>query len=305
MILFACITNYHILESIIYKLKYYPNDEAVLMISEYRYNSCNINLLRNFFKIVIPFQNNNARDKKTLKSNEICNIINQYGYKITSFNEIYVLGSQYNVGATFIYHKISFNMFEEAAGILSNVKQLENIDYTLNKEMYMYAKENGLYDGNNSLIKKIICNLYAQKYILNNEKIEHFDCTETLGTLDSEKKDIVLNYYVGNKRFNIPTSSVLIFTQHFANLQIHTIENSCLIYQIFIDYFYNNKNIVFKTHPEDILYYGLLFPKATIIRDKFPSEIMPYIFNNQVEEIATVASTSVDNLKNIIKIVFN
>lgn len=299
-ILFTCITQYHILNSIIYKLKHFPNDEAIIMVTEYRYNNLDIKSLRNIFKEVIPYDPTVRFnfDKQPQKIYNIDESLRNYGYKISEFNLFFVSGTQYAFGIYLVQKNIEFYMFEEAAGILSNLKQLIDIDFNINPLMANHAKINGLYDGENKFIKKIICNKYAQKKELLSTKIEHFDCTEALKLLEDSKKDLVLSYYLQNsKLIEINLNSVMIFTQSYMNLKIHTLENQCLIYQYFIDYFYPTSHIVFKTHPDDILYYGMLFPKATVIRDKFPAEIIPYVFTNQPKEIATICSTAVDNLK--------
>lgn len=299
-ILFACITNYHILNSIIYKMKYFPNDEAIIMVTSYRYQSININHLKNIFKEVIPYDPTVKFNfnKQPQKIHHIDNCLNKYGYKISSFDIFLISGTQYAFGVYLMQKNIEFYMFEEAAGILSNLKQLIDIDLNINPLMANYAYTSGLYDGQNKLIKKVIYNKYAQKKVLNSNKLEHFDCTEVLGAFEDDKKELIFSYYLkSNKFIEISLHSVMIFTQSFMNLKIHTLEHQCLIYQYLIDYFYPNSLIVFKTHPDDILYYGMLFPKATVIRDKFPAEIIPYVFTNQPEEIATICSTAVDNLK--------
>ena len=45
---------------------------------------------------------------------------------------------------------------------------------------------------------------------------------------------------------------------------------------MFVDYFLPGKNLVIKPHPDDLMYYSQIFPDAQIIREKFPSEFIPF-----------------------------
>ena len=69
------------------------------------------------------------------------------------------------------------------------------------------------------------------------------------------------------------------------------------IYQYLADYFLPGRTLVIKPHPDDLLYYSSLFPDAVVINVKFPSELLPVLFDHRPAEIATVSSTAVGSLK--------
>lgn len=63
-----------------------------------------------------------------------------------------------------------------------------------------------------------------------------------------------------------------------------------------VDYFAQGYNLVFKPHPDDLMYYDVLFPESNVIKTKFPSELIPFVFNERPEAVMTITSTAINNL---------
>ena len=52
-----------------------------------------------------------------------------------------------------------------------------------------------------------------------------------------------------------------------------------------------------KVHPDDTLDYRALFPQAQVIREIFPSELLPYVFRKKPARLYTLDSTGCENLR--------
>lgn len=122
--------------------------------------------------------------------------------------------------------------------------------------------------------------------------------------LNKKEREKILKFFNVNMKININVNNILLLTQHYVSLNTLTFEEQVLIYQILIDYFFQNENLVIKPHPDDIMYYHKLFPKAEIIREKFPSEFMPFVFNNPPKCVATISSTAIFNLHGVYPQIF-
>ena len=55
--------------------------------------------------------------------------------------------------------------------------------------------------------------------------------------------------------------------------------------------------MLIKPHPDDILYYDSLFPEAEIIRERFPSELLPLAFRELPGTVCTVSSTGINLIR--------
>lgn len=125
---------------------------------------------------------------------------------------------------------------------------------------------------------------------------EHFDDVEELLNLSEADKERTKKNFTDIDVFDIKENSVLFMPQPFANLQILTFEQHILICQTVFDYFFEGREIVIKPHSSDMMYYGKLFPQYRIIKDVFPSELLPVMLKNKIDIIATISSTAINNL---------
>lgn len=286
---------------ILHKLTKYKNKKAVLIISSWIADKLpDYKRLYEFFDDIIVINANiEFKDEDSYRQNAVKffeNLFSEKPYKINNFEDVIVGGAHYSIGSYSIEKKVKFDFLEEAAGILSNPEVLENIENNFSVEKTKYNKKCGLYDGTNSLIKSRICNLNAQKKEFNAINTEHFDIIDNMSKLNSEEREKVIKIFSNVSKIDIPEDATLVLTQHFTNLQLLSFDEQVLIYQIFIDYFFDNQNLVFKPHPDDLMYYGLLFPGCNVIRDKFPSEFLPFIFTKKPRQVATISSTAIENL---------
>lgn len=300
MILYHVISNYQLLCAIVHRAARI-DEESVLIVSQWTpgkvFHMQNLGLF--FDKIIVMDAmiktepenfyagSNNVYVKEMLEKNRI---------KLSQCREIHVAGAHFRFGAYLAENQIPHIYWEDAAGLLSRPSVLfHNEDAQPRKQEYCLKM--GLYDGSNPAVIKRICNLNAQVEGFHDELAEHFDVTAELGRLDEAVRRKVLSIFTKAEQIDLPEDSVLFLTQHFANLQLMSFEEQALLYQLVVDYFFPEDRVVFKPHPDDLMYYGFLFPESTVIREKFPSEFLPFIFKNKPKTIATISSTGVFNLR--------
>lgn len=307
MVLYHAITSYHLLEFITHKLFYNKNKYAILIIPEFlteNYPSYRIWEDNNVFNkiIVFPYRNLSKLTSKNKILQEISRFIkDNIDFSINEFEEIHVAGAQYYFTLYLIENNIPFFFYEEGSGLLSNNKVLSDIVKNINIIQHQIAEENNMYNGNHRLVIKKYCNINSQQEGFYDPKAEHYDVVESILKLPEDDKYKIINFFLKNNIISIDQESVLLLTQQFANLKILSFEDQILIYQLFVDYFLSDKKLVIKTHPDDILYYSKLFPDAKIIREKFPSEILPVLSKKCVDCIATISSTAIKNISNYYK----
>jgi len=301
MILYSVISTYHLLNALTHKFKLNSEKKAVLMISEWIVEKYpNYQELKQVFDDVIVFKAW-VRFSNKGESNDYSKYYRELfltnNLHIEEFEEIHVAAAHYSFGIYLSMSNIPFIFWEDAAGILSKPEILEEIDYKIAPEKILLIKKLGLYDGTNKLIKRRICNISVQEKS-NLVNVEDFNVINNLFSLTDLQKRFILNFFRVSQITDVK-ESVLILTQHFTNLKILSFEDQILIYQLFVDYFFPNEKIIFKPHPDDLMYYSILFPKSKVIRERFPSEIMPVIFNESPKIVATISSKAINNIRNI------
>ena len=216
------------------------------------------------------------------------------------YSEIYVWGAHFSFGFFLNYLHIPYIYCEDAAGMISRPYVIRNIDKndSIKSRFWEACDRYGAYDGTGVNVQKRLYNKSAQTedYKVDDSFID-FNVVSELYALTENERNKIIDF------FNIPTGicirkdATILLTQHLTNLGITTFKGQALLYQIVVDYFFDEASLVLKPHPDDLMYYNSLFPGAQKIRERFPSEFMPFIFDNQPECVATVSSTAIFNLR--------
>ncbi|WP_101876297.1 polysialyltransferase family glycosyltransferase [Lachnoclostridium edouardi] len=300
MILYYAGTYYQLLCSILHRRKYYPNKPSILIVDVFIKNNTQ------YFKRILTnklFDEVYALNYIAIRNNDEHLFLSQaeeeyksnIPYDLKEFNEVYVAGAHLWFGIYLSLKNISFSMFEECSGILSNIDKLsENVK---NSSIFQdnYAKKFGLYDGNSMLIKKVYCSLINQTISLDSNRYFDFNVLDELKSLSKNMLNQIISIFLNTNEFAVSMNSCLLLTQHFANLNIISWSQQKEIYSIIIDYFTdNNTQLIIKTHPADIMDYENIFENALIIRDSVPSELLPFLFKVLPNSIITVSSTAIN-----------
>ncbi len=301
MVLYHTITVYQLLCAIIHKQLHHREEESLLLFPK-----TNIEKLpqyqelidRGFFSDICFIPNEMLRTTERMKKEDIEAYNKLLPYSIGEYSNIYVGGLHYKFAIYLIKKDIRFSAFEEAAGIASRPEILRSIIMGINTMNVDIIDEYQLIDMRNEHITKVYCNMSAQAEGYMDSRAEDFDIISLFSLIDEQMLSQLKELFrCPSVKCDSEIKSALVLTQHFANLRILTFENQITIYQYLFDYFLEGYKLFIKTHPSDIMYYDYLFPQACIIRDNFPSEFVPYVFDNLPQMVATLTSTSINHLK--------
>lgn len=312
MTLFYCGTYYQLLFGIVYCMKRKENEDVVFIVDDFLYNSEGIidrikekELVKEVYHV--PFI---AIRENTLEwvMTEAKKQIDRLPIKIEDFEEIYVAASHSWFGIYLAKNAFEFFIVEECCGILSKIDKLrENVAKT-SKKQDEYAQTLGLYLGDAEYIKRIICSSSNDVCILEQEKLEFFDLVEEMMQLSDVQLGVLIDIFCDSYMEEGCEESVLLLTQHFANLNILEWEEQQDLYKILLDYFTNPKDKIYiKSHPADIMDYENFISECKHIKEKIPSEFLPFVFETLPKKIMTVSSTAIDGIGDVFenRIVFD
>lgn len=290
------VTSFHLLQVIV-DVKRNQHEKHFLFCYNMLLKDTTIGKIEYLFEKIYIFNFNRKYDNSNYHENciELEKTLGE-NFSLRNFDKIDIYGAQYFFSQYVIKNKINFIFHEEGTGLLSEVVILENIVKELDPSQWKYAKAHGMFDGEHELVSKIICNMTAQEDGYSNDKAEHFDVVEALIRFDSKTQKEIMNIFTDTQIVPSFDSDVVFLTQHFTGLKILSFEEQVSIYQVVFDYFYAEKKVLIKPHPEDVMYYRKLFPDYPVIRERFPSEFLPLIFDQKPKEIATITSTGIRGL---------
>lgn len=296
MTVYHVITTYHLLCAM--TLQALKREESILLIpisitQKYpHYNSLSKSLFHTIIQYDAIFRyKNSEEDTKSYFSRLLP--------ELSPEANIYIWGAQYSFGVYVAEQQIPFIFCEEAAGMMSRRRILEHID-ELNPHLanlYSYVQELGLYSGLCPIAKTIMCNFSAQSEGFEDNDYINFNVVDGLFSLDETVRQEIISFFTELKILHIPHKCTILFTQPLANLRLAAYEDEIQIYQFLVDYFFENRTLVIKPHPDDLICYSGIFPDAQIVRERFPSEFLPFILDHQPECVATIYSTAVYNLR--------
>jgi|GEM_PF-2760773 len=305
MILYHAISTYQLLEMILHRKKYHLQEKAVLMVSDTLNAKFPVEQRKMVFfddvwiyKLNIPFV------KGVEFEQVIDDYFNQYfASKQVLFEEFekkYIACAHFYLGHYLEQNEIPYTFFEDAAGMLSRPDILIDLEKTSRPFKCERSIERGLYDGMNRNITSVVCNIEAQqagiieKYEV---EVEDFNVVKELMLLTQVEQEEIISFFTSVKNFDVDENTSILLTQHFAGLRILSFDEQVNIYQAFTDYFFSEKEILIKTHPDDIMYYGKILDNVSVINEKFPSEFLPCLINGNAFEIASISSTAINNFR--------
>lgn len=305
MILYHAITNYHILEMMLYKKMFHEDETVILILPDFIKNKLPFYMdleKQGFFDKVYEFPYWDNRDEFANDESSIERVFKQIvGVGIEEFDEIYIACAQYCLTKYVLSENLNFFNIEDGAGSLCQYKYaiegITKMDYNLGT----WARENEILTGKNKNIIKNICNLSAQQLELEVDNIIDFNVTEVLKYTDMAYIDKIKKFFKAPENVCVGEKTALLLTQHFANIQLMSVEQQIYMYQLIIDFYAENYNIVIKRHPDDWVKYEEDLQNVQQIDRLFPSELLPYISSEGKFDIAiTVNSASISNMDTFI-----
>lgn len=305
MILYHVITIYHLLNAIVHRAKYHPEEHSLLILPDFfpqffSPDQCHELTEKNFFNEIyfFPYLKCNKISEEEVIAISTDFMDNSIPYKISEFNRIYIWGIHFFFTLGLIEKKIPFIGAEEAAGAFS--KQEICRDAIKSNELhYNLAEKNGLLDYSNENMQEILCNLSLQKTeMLGNPKLTDFSVVTELLQLTTAAQQNILGLFRAPSGIKFAGQQTLLLTQHFMNLDLLSYEEQREIYLTFADYFLNEAKLIIKPHPSDYMDYCNIFPGCEILSPSFPIELLPLLCNCAETTLATIYSTGIDNIKN-------
>ena len=300
MVLYHVYSTYQLLECMVHRLLYYTQEDACLIVYPFlldkvpNYKDLEKNGIFNnvFLMPTITIHS----EEQIVKDIEI-NVSEKLPMRLGEFTDIYVAGVHSLFSIYLIKQNILFHMMEDGSGALSHPEVLDEINRKdcPRKKYELYDKYNLFYPikWTKDIVKSKICNLNAQKKGFYDSLAVHFDPMESFRKLSVDYQKLILAFFHCPSEIKVSEKSVLLLTQHLCNPQQLTFEEQVMIYQYLKDYFFEGYNLIIKPHPDDIMFYDRLFPDSQIIREKFPSELLPFIFERVPLVLSTVSSTGV------------
>ena len=210
------------------------------------------------------------------------------------FSRVYVAGAHFYFTLCLIQAGIPFTFFEDAAGMLTRAGELEeNLArrYPLHAAI---AAKYGLFDGSCPLAREIVCLKSAQRGPLPPHCTD-FSVERALEELSPRLRKKLVRLFLPHPLCS--RAEAILLTQHLANLGAATWEGQRRLYQRLAQGPLKGVRLLIKPHPDDGMDYREIFPKARVLRQVFPAELLPYAFLVGPRVVYTLDSTSCENLK--------
>lgn len=301
MILYQALSSYQILECMVHRKRFHKQEETVLLLGTYiteRMPQYEELQTRGFFDHVYLFRYGGYLGKEEQILREVEEEFSKtVPIPPDAFRIRYAAGIHTYLQVLWAKKELPFIMFEDGSGALSRPWILSDIHKKSSPARWNLVERYHLYDHTSPWIMKKICDLSSQEEGFHDEKAEDFPVMENFEKLlPAEQQEI-------RELFRLPCytgcgQKTLILTQQFANLGQLTFPEQIVIYQNLMDYYLQDQEVIIKPHPDDILYYGRLFPQAVVMKETFPAELLPMAFSDLPKDICTISSTGINLIRN-------
>lgn len=299
MVLYHAVSSYQLLEVMLHRAIYHKKERAVLILPDFiteKYPQYKTLEEEGFFEEVylFPYTRIPHKNEEQVKAMTLQAYQQSIPWKLEDFQKIYVAGAHFYFSLLLINAKQSFVFFEDAAGMLSHPEKLkENLKkrYPLHSHL---AEKYGLFTGENPCISSIVCLKKAQTIKKFPKPCQDFSVEETLMKLSYAMRKRFIHFFLKKKIWT--RADTILLTQNFANLGEMSMEEQTKLYKDMETKMLKKHKVVIKKHPDDMLDYQGIFPRAKVIRETFPSELLPYVFWKKPRTICTITSTGCENL---------
>lgn len=297
-VLYHAVSSYQLLEAMLHRWYFHRQDKAVLILPDFitkKYPQYKKLAAEKFFDEVylFPYLHIYHRDEESIHKD----VIRYYGqyipYKITEFEKIYVAGAHFYFTLYLLFYQIPFTFFEDAAGMLSRWEEIRD---ALKKKYPIHAEiagKYGLFNGDNPCVEKIVCLKKAQTIETSEPVYQNFSVEEALEKLPFGRRKKLIRFFL-KKKIRTKARAILL-TQQFCSLGVMSEEEQTQLYTKLKEKLPGK--ILIKKHPDDPLDYRAIFPEAEVIRETFPSELLPYVFRIRPKTVYAVSSAGCENLE--------
>lgn len=296
MIIYQALSTYQILECIEHRLVFHKNDECGLILGDYIVERfINYKELLHFFDSIFLFRfGGYLGDTEKILREVKEEFRNKIGCELNEIEKFYIAGIHTYLQALMVNEGIEFEMFEDGSGNLSRPWVLADIHKKKDPSKYEFMNSFHLYTHDLDVITRKWCDFSGQLEGFVDDKAVDFNVLAEFEKLSNETQDDILKFFGIKSKLEIEDTDVLVLTQQFSNLGQLTFDEHIEIYTNLLTFYLDGQKIMFKLHPDDIMYYKLLFPEIRILDVKFPSELIPFVFTKRPKCIATITSTGIN-----------
>ena len=304
-VLYHAVSSYQLLEVLLHRMVRRPGSGAVLILPDFitrKYPHYHRLARGGFFDKVylLPYLRIPHTDESTVTAAVAQWYDQTVPYALEDFSAVYLAGAHFYFSLLPIRRSVPFVFFEDAAGMLSRPQALYRPlarDFPLHAAI---ALRYGLFDGSNPLVLRRICLRRAQAEGFCPDGAEDFCVEDVLEALPPQARRKIVRLFL-RRRIHTRAQAILL-TQRFAGLGVMDPPQQRALYTRAAEQLHGIRLIV-KPHPDDTLDYRPIFPHAQILRQKFPSELLPYVFTRSPTQIYTFDSTGCENLRSHFQII--
>ncbi len=312
MVIYYAMTKFHLIFSITHKILKHANEAAVLFLYQdlqgVETNIARLEELGMFHKIyVVPeidFRKtwNSLSDESTEAEIDenirkmVLAVEDWLPMKISSKDTLYIANDHWAIGTYCIYKRIRYNYYEDGVGMLSKPDYSYELVRNLNVTHAIMARHMGAFGQNPCVITKL-ADLENQSEGFYDEKAIHFSLKEELKCLSKNDMKKLLYVFDAPNCGNVADATILL-TEHFVNMKRLSIEGQRELYAMLVDLFTSGEKLFVKPHPNDFhISYPDIFEDVNMISRLFPSELLPYCFEEKFSLVLAACSTSVFGLQ--------
>lgn len=314
--LYYALTTYHVLCCVLHKMTVHPKEEAVLVLSDIHRNSAAFAQRYResgiFSRVVILQEAAVLEHQKYLERKKLpvkmilrasCrrmeDTLKGEGLSLKG-QDLYLCPDHFPFGWYVIKNRLPYHCFEEGSGVLSDRDFALN-NMKRNKTQYHLCFALGCF-GDNDLATEVLADKEKQKPGYTNPKMTDFSVDRILREMSEEERRRVLSFFGAGETVSLRENSVLLLTQHMANLGLMTLPEQHRLYTLFADYLFpKGSQLVIKPHPDDIAgtYHRVFGEDTVVLPFAMPSELMAYCIRGRFQKAAAAYSTSVRSMGHI------
>ena len=314
--IYYALTTYHVLCCVLHRLSFLPKEEeSVLVLSDIHRNSVAfLNRYREsgiFSRIVLLPESSVmatakylerkkmptgfiykkcCRDMGALLKNERLSLAGQ---------ELTLCPDHFPFGWYVRRHRYPYHCMEEGCGVLSDrAFALSNMQR--NKTQAKLFTRLGCF-GDNDCAIELLGDRDHQQPGYNDPRLTDFSVAKLLKALPAGTLQKVLAFFGVEETFSLAPHSVLLLTQHLANLGLMPLPDQHRFYTLFADLLLPKGPLMIKPHPDDIAgtYHAAFHTPVQVLPFAMPSELLPYCVKGTFSLAAAAYSTSVRTLSNV------
>ncbi len=314
--IYYALTTYHVLCCVLHRLSFLPKEEeSVLVLSDIHRNSVAfLNRYREsgiFSRIVLLPESDVmatakylerkkmptgfiykkcCRDMGALLKNERLSLAGQ---------ELTLCPDHFPFGWYVRRHRYPYHCMEEGCGVLSDrAFALSNMQR--NKTQAKLFTRLGCF-GDNDCAIELLGDRDHQQPGYHDPRLTDFSVAKLLKALPAGTLQKVLAFFGVEETFSLAPHSVLLLTQHLANLGLMPLPDQHRFYTLFADLLLPKGPLMIKPHPDDIAgtYHAAFHTPVQVLPFAMPSELLPYCVKGTFSLAAAAYSTSVRTLSNV------